>query len=117
MSATEKTLSDLKSGDEVAIRAGMSRNYHLHTIKEVSRGIITLQNGKRYRASNGSSLTKEKGRYSVHDRIELVTDQVRLANRKDELASRLAAMRQSDWEKMDIATLEAVVALIWKEEG
>lgn len=112
----DKALSDLKAGDEVAIRAGMSSSYYIYTIASIDkRGIIMLEDGSRYRA-NGSPM--EKGsKWNYPDPIEPVTDEIRQSIRKTTLVNRMAGLERNHWKAMSIATLEAVAAIVWKDEG
>jgi hypothetical protein len=109
----QKTLADIKAGEEVAMRSGWG-DYLLLIVKSVSRGIIELENGNRYRA-DGSPLAKGERHYRPSP-IEPVTDEIRRVNKKASLVSKLSGIKQNEWEKLDVETLEAIVALIWKTE-
>lgn len=113
MEQEQKTLADVKIGDEVALRHGISEDYQLLPVKEISRGIITLVNGNRYRVSNGSPLAKGDRWYRPGS-IEPVTDRIRQIRKKASLVSKLNALNYNDWNKMGLETLEAIAALIWK---
>ena len=115
MQEQEKMLADLKVGDEVALQDGMSESYHLFTIKSVSRGIIELENGNRYRASNGTPLAKGSKWYRPGS-IEPVTDRIRQIKKKASLVSKLSGLNYTHWQRMDIEILEVVASLIWKEK-
>lgn len=49
-------------------------------------------------------------------RIVPVTDEIRQIERKTKLVNRMAGLDRNHWKAMDIATLEAVAAIVWKEE-
>lgn len=107
----DDALVQLRVGDEVAIREGMSDTYHILTIAKVeSRGIIELQNGNRYRL-NGTSIAKGDKWYRPSN-IEPVTDAIRQQIKKRSLVSELSKLNYNDWKAMDIAVLEGVYALV-----
>ncbi len=110
----QKMLADVKVGDEVALRQGISEDYHLLTVKEISRGIITLMNGERYRVANGTPMAKGDRWYRPSS-IEPVTDRIRQIRKKARLVSKLSALNHNDWKGLDIETLEAIAAIIWKD--
>ena len=109
----QKLLADVKVGDEVALRQGISEDYHLLTVKEISRGIITLVNGNRYRISNGSPVAKGDRWYRPSS-IEPVTDRIRQIRKRESLINKLSALGYNDWKKLDVEMLEAIASLIWK---
>lgn len=107
------TLTDLKVGDEVAIRGGLSDSYNIYPITAITRGIITISTGSRYR-SDGTSLAKGD-KWNRPERIQPITDEIRQAIRKSSLVRQLSSLNHNHWKAMDIATLEAVFALVGKE--
>lgn len=110
----QETLN-VQPGDEVAIRRGLSDSYSLFTVKSVDgKGIITIENGSRYR-SDGSPLAKgDKWNHPSH--ILPVTDRIREAIEKSNLVGRLSHLNWKDWEAMSVETLRAIVSVIDGEQ-
>lgn len=114
MNEQEQPLASLRGGEMVAFHAGTSEDYRLYQIKEVSRGIITLSNGERFRVKDGSRM-KEQDRYAPA-RIEPVTDAIRHIMRKNRLVNQLSGLNYNHWKAMPVETLEAIAVLVWKEQ-
>lgn len=111
----QKHLSDLAVGDEVAIQAGMSRDYSVYPIREISaKGIITISTGNKYRP-DGTPLAKGE-KWHRPNPIEPVTDEIRAAMRKKRLVSRMSGLNYNHWQAMDLEKLEAINAVVWGEE-
>lgn len=103
----------VQPGGKVAMRSGgvLGATYSVHRVASVDgRGIITLENGKRYR-SDGSPLEKGE-KWHRPDPIIPLTDEIQEAIEKSHLVSSLEGLKRKDWEAMDIQRLRAISEII-----
>lgn len=111
MTTDQQTLANIKAGDEVAIRIGMSDSYSIYPVKSIGpKGIIELSTGGKYRP-DGSPIEKDR-KWGRPGAIEPVTDEIRLTIRKNALVGELARLDYNAWKQMDVSTLEAIARLV-----
>lgn len=102
---------DVKPGERVAIRRGMSEHYSVFTVKEIgARGRIILNNGLEFK-SDGTPMKSN----SAINPIQKMTEEIEQAIEKHGLINQLAALGYSDWRKLSLEQLKAIVKII--EEG
>lgn len=106
----QQTKLDVKPGEQVAMRGAFRDEYHLYKITSVDgRGIITLENGHRYRY-DGSPM--EKGsKWNRPNPIMPVTSEIREAIERSNLAHKIARLDINHWKAMNIQTLREIARL------
>lgn len=80
----EQWLASLKVGDQVAIPRGMSGEYRVVYVAEVTKQHIILSTREKYRRTNGKAVGADKW---SSDYIEEVTPAVLAANKRRKLES------------------------------
>lgn len=111
----EEWLASLKAGDQVAIRAGMSRSYSLYSVAQRTKQHIILNTGTKYRVSDGRSLTSDK---SIEEVTPAVLAAIKRSNLENAVWSEIVKISNINVVcKMSDEALEEILAVLKKHGG
>lgn len=106
-------LASLKPGDKVTyvLHGRYSSSVQTITVERLTATQIVTKNGRHYRIKDGMLIG---GRYEY---MPVPASEEEIQKVRDEEARSLLAMKVSrtDWDKLPMATLEAVIALLPKD--